>query len=365
MWGKLICWIFLMLVLGLNTSWSQKQSYTFVSLDFMAGISEYNHPDLSTYLKDGFQGFDIQYTWQSKNADSWVSMYNYPAYGFGYTKSNLGAPDIVGNPNAIYAFIDLQINPKRPGQKHRLYFTPAMGLGFGLNPYDRETNPMNILTSTKQALFVRLSLSGALQIHPYWDLSYGVVCTHISNGRTRQPNQGINTVGLKAGVKYHLKGRTDYPERKKATKLREHSINITEAIGFVQLWDDIGSKETQFVNIVRLEYRHKFNIKNGITAGLDWFYDTSIAENYPGDVSHFGIHAGYDYMFWVLGIRTMLGTYLGDDKGKYPVFGRIELQYEISPTFQLQLGIKSDSGLQADWLEFGFSIRPFRWSKKT
>lgn len=355
----LFCFLVLTIIDGLHA----QNKYHFVEVSYLQGISEPYHRIPS--LQDGFRSFDVKFGWQSQNPDSWVSMYNFPAYGIGFQKLYVGAPEVVGNPNALYGFIHFQLNKPKPNQRLKLFFSPAFGVGFGLIPFDSIENPDNYLASTSAALYVKFALFGSIRLTEYLDLTYGLAGSHISNGRTSQPNLGVNNFGGNIGLQYHLNGHPTNLETQKATKLREHSINLVESVAFIQYWDDKETNKRQFANIMRLDYRYKFNIKHGLTAGLDWFYDTSLESYFPGDVSHYGVHLGYDYMFWVFGMRMMFGTYLGDNKNKHPVFGRLELQYELSPTFQFQMGIKSNAPFEADWLEFGFSIRPFCWSKKT
>lgn len=353
---------------------SYAQNRRFFSLELNGAIGEniYTAQKLSDYLDDGFESFDVKLAFQPSDNTKWYRYYRYPSYGLGFSKFYPSAPNIIGNPNAIYGFIDFPMGRYHPGKRNKLFFSTAFGLGFGVNPIDLEENPLNDAMSSSMGMFTRLGLIGNYQLSPRMDLVYGLVFNHMSNGRLRMPNQGLNMFGLTTGLKYHFtnnKGnQTDFrfeaTDYQRPSKVRENSINISESIGFVQLWEDIGSSNVHFVNIVRLDFRRKFDIKNGLTVGLDWFYDTSLEEDYPGNVSHFAGHVGYDYMFYDFAVRMQVGTYIGDDKNKFPVFARVEFQYELSNFIQFQVGIKSNSGLEADWFEMGFSLRPFRWVDK-
>ena len=102
---------------------------------------------------------------------------------------------------------------------------------------------------------------------------------------------------------------------------------------------------------------------HGLTAGLDLFYDNSLAESYEDSKDRYliGIHGGYDFMFWKFDIRVQLGTYLTDNRGKGSIFIRPALQYEISKNFFAQVGLKTRNGAGADWVEFGVGWKPFKW----
>lgn len=73
----------------------------------------------------------------------------------------------------------------------------------------------------------------------------------------------------------------------------------------------------------------------------------------------YGTHLGYDYSFWLLSFRMQAGTYLHsrghDYKGAY--FFRPALQLRPGKSWFVQVGLKTQAGFKADWVEYGLGLR--------
>jgi hypothetical protein len=270
------------------------------------------------------------------------------------------------------------MGPNRPGKKNYFYLSPSFGLTYNLIPYDPETNPVNDAIGSRAAVYFNVNYYGAWRINRDIDLTYGVDFTHFSNGRTFMPNYGLNMFGLNLGAKYNfnadqkkvnddpytqelLQARFDRPATMAQDKIRRHSLNIGEFLGTVQNYEDAGTSNRYLTNSFVIDYRYRFTTMHGITLGWDWFYDGSLEPEYPDNQMLYGIHAGYDFHFWRLAIRAALGTYLGDDKGKEPIFARVGLNYQINKYLQAQVALKTRRGFAADWVEYGFIFKPFSW----
>lgn len=331
----------------------------------------------------GYGAIELRLAWQNSNPDSWASQYGYPSYGVGLYSGFIGDPQIFGNPNAIFGFINFPIS--KPFRRNAFSLEPAFGLTYNLEPFNSETNPSNDAIGSRTTVYFNLNSGWTYKWTKELDIAYGIDFTHFSNGRSNTPNWGLNMFGVNLGLRYHynaderkynddpysertLKARYLRPKRKLNTKVEDnHGINIYLAAGTVQNYPENEGDpfdESQYLTLSAvLDYQHKFNNMHGISAGLDYFFDASLSQGFPDDESKqhlMGIHGGYDFMFHKFTINGHAGTYLTDRSSKDPYYFRVALRYDLVDWSYAQIGLKTDA-FSADWIEFGIGFRPFKW----
>jgi hypothetical protein len=363
----------------------EQQEGRFRTLQFRghSGGHLYGGDGLDEETLAGYGALEIRYAWQNSNIESWASQYGYPSYGVGFYSGFVGDPQIFGNPNALFGFINFPIS--RPSRRNAFNIEPALGLTYNLEPFDSETNPANDAIGSRIAVYFNINFGWTFKWTREMDIVYGIDLTHFSNGRTNTPNWGLNMFGLNLGLRYHynadehklssdpyadrtLKARFLRPARKLNTKVPDHrSINLYVAGGTVQNYPETEGQEfddTRYATVTAVvDYQHKFNNMHSVSGGLDYFYDASLEARFPDDESRYhllGVHAGYDFMFYRFTFVGHLGTYLTDSGGKEPFFARVALRYKLFDWSFLQVGLKTDA-FAADWIEFGVGFRPFRW----
>jgi len=360
--------------------------FRYIDIKGHSGIHIYSGESLGDAVSSGYGSFEARYGWQPSKEDGWAQYYGSMSYGVGFYTGYIGDPKIFGNPWAVYGFADFETSKYREGRKTTWHLVPAFGLTYNLIPYDPDFNPTNDAIGGRTAVYFCVGYGANTVVSRELDLTYGIDFTHFSNGRFNTPNYGLNMFGLNLGLRYHynadqrkidkspfttdlLQARYNKPKRKPKEKIKESSFNFYAAMGWVENYkdedntDDPEEKFSTFSGVV--DYRYRFDTMNGITLGLDFFYDQSLRPDYPdpSDRWLFGIHAGYDFYFYKFAIRPALGTYLGKDgdKGKENLFARVALQYNITDWMNVQVGLKTRRGFAADWIEFGVGFTPFRW----
>jgi hypothetical protein len=369
--------------LTVNAQSQQQGRFRTIQLSGHSGAHLYGGDGLDEDQLAGYGALELRYAWQNSNPDSWASQYGYPSYGIGFYSGFIGDPQIFGNPNALFGFINFPIS--KPSKRNAFNIEPALGLTYNLEPFDPETNPNNDAIGSRVTVYFNLNFGWTYKWTKEMDIVYGIDFTHFSNGRTNTPNWGLNMFGLNLGLRYHynadehkmnkdpyadrvLPGRYLRPERKLNSKVeRNQSINIYGAFGTVQNDPDTGGEGFEEENFTTfsavLDYQHKFNNMHSVSAGLDYFYDASLEGRFPDDSSQYyliGIHGGYDFMFQKFTIMGHLGTYLTDNRGKEPYFSRVAVRYDLFDWGFAQVGLKTNA-FAADWIEFGIGFRPFRW----
>jgi hypothetical protein len=371
------------IVSSINGQSDLNNRYRFVQLSGHSGGHLYGGEGLDEETLAGYGALEVRYGWQNSNLESWASQYGYPSYGIGFYSGFIGDPQIFGNPNALFGFINFPIS--KPFRRNAFNIEPALGLTYNLEPFDSETNPSNDAIGSRVTVYFNVNFGWTYKWTKEMDIVYGIDFTHFSNGRSNTPNWGLNMFGLNLGLRYHynanelklnndpytnrsLPSRFKRPERKLNTKVEDNqSINVYVAGGTVQTYPenegDSFNEERYTTFSAVIDYQHKFNNMHSVSAGLDYFYDASLETRFPNDNSQYhmvGIHGGYDFMFYKFTFVGHLGTYLTDSRGKDPYFTRVALRYDLFDWSYAQVGLKTD-GFAADWIEFGIGFRPFRW----
>lgn len=351
--------------------------FRYVDLKGHTGFHLYSGQSLNDLLGLGYVSFEARYGWQPNNTKHWSNYYGCASYGVGYYIGNIGNQEVLGTPNALFGFINFPIS--HPGKRNVFQISPAFGFIFNLKPYDENNNPLNDSFGSKYAFYTSINIGAEYYINKKIDLLYGIDFTHFSLARITTPNYGLNMIGLNLGLRYLynadqrklnknnstkvLKSRFIRSTRYDNPKLNESFINIYTAIGIVQNEEDKGTSNRYYTFSGVLDYQYKFNNMHAITSGIDLFYDESLIIYYPDKKDRYmvGIHAGYDFMINKIAIRLQGGTYLGDDKGKEPLYMRVAFQYEFTKWMYAQIGIKTKKGARADWMEWGLGFKPFKW----
>ena len=344
----------------------------FVDIKGHSGSHIYTGDALTEFLEYGYGAAEIRLGWQTDGRNDLEHDYNFPYFGVGWYSGAIGSPEILGQPNAIYGFFGFPV-----GKHKRNSFNPelALGLTYDLVNYDPEDNPYNDAIGARMAVYFNLNFGFNYALNREIDLIYGIDFTHFSNGRTFQPNYGLNMIGINLGARYHfntgqkkyspgirpekvLPVRADYTRIKKRKRLfNENNILVTTGFGTSQNLADAGTDNRYFNFSGILDYQHFFSIKHGFTAGLDFFHDGSM-EPLGDDPNMLAGHLGYDFRFWDLTLRLQMGSYISAPERRMgTIFMRPAVKYDLFERIYAQVGLKTLNGAAADWIEFGFGYQ--------
>ncbi len=116
----------------------------------------------------------------------------------------------MGNPLAVYVFQTSKI----ADITSRLSFDYEWNFGasFGWKKFDKLDNPHNEVVGSKINAYINLGFLLNWRIASHTHLRAGVGMSHYSNGNTRYPNSGVNTLGASVGVTHFL-GDREEPHR--------------------------------------------------------------------------------------------------------------------------------------------------------
>ena len=339
-----------------------------------SGVHYYPGGELEDELSEGYNGFDLRFTWQARDTSNWSSVFNYANFGAGVFTGNIGDKNKLGRPIGVYGFINF---PIYRAKRIEAFVGPALGMTFNLEPYNSVTNSENNVIGANIAAYFNASISANYALTRDIDLSLSGDFIHMSNGSAKQPNAGLDMFGGSIGVKWNfgrrqqLEGKaldltTLYPNKTVRNKTRKSSFNIFQSIGRVQDQQDIGTDTTYTVLTTQFEYQYKFNEIHGISAGFNIFYDQSVENNPDYNVYNKNafpaLHFGYDFHFWRMYIRPQIGFIVSEagQNLKSGFFMRLQLRADITNTLYTQIGVKTIHGMVADWADIGVGLMLFR-----
>lgn len=128
--------------------------------------------------------------------------------GIGVSYYSFGNREELGNPVAVYLFQGARI--ARIAPRVSFNYEWNFGLSFGWKPYDTNYNRANLMMGSRVNAYLNVDFYLNWVLTQRLELSTGLSMTHFSNGNTKFPNAGLNSIGAKIGLTYSF-GRIDNP----------------------------------------------------------------------------------------------------------------------------------------------------------
>ncbi len=138
----------------------------------------------------------------SSEGNRWKDiLYGMPYYGVGMGVYDFSYNNL-GNPISVYLVQGATL--KTFTSNLRLKYEWNFGCSFNWKIYDPITNPTNENIGAKANIYFAANVFFTYPFSKYIDVEVGAVYNHVSNGATKMPNSGINTIGGMVGFKYHF-----------------------------------------------------------------------------------------------------------------------------------------------------------------
>lgn len=112
--------------------------------------------------------------------------------GLGLAAHTFFADDLIGTPATLYLFQGAPL----------LSLTESLALGYEWNlglSYGWKDNGVAIVSPYN--IYINVAALFTWRMDSYWDMTFGPEYTHFSNGDTKFPNGGANTINFRVGVK--------------------------------------------------------------------------------------------------------------------------------------------------------------------
>lgn len=224
--------------------------------------------------------------------------------GLGVSYFSFGNRPELGNPVAIYLFQGARI--ARISPRVSFNYEWNFGLSFGWKPYDTNYNRANLMMGSRVNAYLNVDFYLNWILTRRLELMAGLSMTHFSNGNTKFPNAGLNSIGMKLGLMYSF-GRIDNP----LTRMRQRLITPPFPRHFSYDLVLFGSWRRKGVAVGQKQYAapdayavagfnfatmYNFGYKFRAGVSVDGVYDGS-ANVYPDDyiVEYGGSDHGYKF----------------------------------------------------------------------
>ena len=201
----------------------------------------------------------------------WHQLYNYPALEFKLGYYDYGIPDVFGRSIASTGGLNFSLLQNR---KNELRFSMGTGLVYSDKIYDKELNRGNRAISTHLSFGIIADLIYERNINNFWAINADLAFRHISNGRVKIPNNGLNAPMIGIGLKYtpDVTQKSIYTDTSFVShrKTRFHLL-------FSRGWKNVMGYDPTLnhVNLLSVYMSHRLSLINSILVGMDGWYDTS------------------------------------------------------------------------------------------
>ena len=147
-------------------------------------------------------GIALKYGFQFPRQSARALAYGQPRQGIGVARH--WADKLLGSPLSVFVFQGAQIASL--GNRLSADYEWKLGLTTGWETY--RDNRENLVFGSSSTAMMNLSLLLRWRLSRSLDIGLGVEATHFSNGNTRYPNGGLNTLGGRLSLTY-VAGRDD------------------------------------------------------------------------------------------------------------------------------------------------------------
>ncbi len=281
--------------------------------------------------------FEIAFSKTSDGHQLWHHENQFPNYGLLINYQNLGNPKRLGSALATSIFFELNLH--KPQKMFNMKLRFAGGFAYLTKRFDLLENHKNIALSSNVNAFVAFRWSLLIPLSANLILIPNLQLSHVSNGRYKVPNLGINTIYPNICLQYQI--------QKTESKMVTDSSYQKTSKNEVYIWLGYGRNQEyppgnkSFSNYT-LSGTYYWNIKNRhqLGVGLDIYQEPSlnirtqdlelVTNYYFKNGFSGGIKMAYSFNYgrWVLPLEY--GYYLFSGVNQFPNgmhFHRIGLRY--------------------------------------
>ena len=144
----------------------------------------------------------LRYSFQTKPNTCSDLIYGGAYQGIGFVHYSFDNQNEIGEPIALYLFQGARL--ATISSLLSLNYEWNFGISTGWKPYNEHNNYYNISIGSKANAYLNANFYLNWMVSPQFDLNSGISLTHFSNGNTKFPNLGLNTLGLKVGLVYNF-----------------------------------------------------------------------------------------------------------------------------------------------------------------
>lgn len=324
---------------------------------------EINNSLVLTY----FTALQAMAEWQTTGNKQWHKWFNYPSYGFSVTYFNIAESRIGHHGLALMSHLSIKCITH---PVYRLKFGVGVGVGYFLEIYNQNTNPINQYVSTNFNASIQFLFENSFKISNNTLFLFTPTINHFSNGAMMLPNFGLNMLGLSVGVKYIFLPSDSQisPTKPDIFKDKKNFLHFGISYGSNGL---AVPYYNQFYNYtLDLSVGRKIGSKSKLLIGINIMH-CNMDNNISADklvkvyrpfleIDRIGFWLGHEFIVNRLGIITGLGMYAKSTSSKNDgvFFARIGLRYHFHKNIFCAVYLRTKQNASADNIEWtlGFTL---------
>lgn len=288
----------------------------------------------------------------------------------------------IGNPWGIYLFQGARI--AEINSRLSFNYEWNLGLSAGWKPYDFINNPKNNSIGSKVNAYINTNFYFKWRMSRHFDLNAGISLTHFSNGNTKDPNNGINTLSGSVGLKYYFNRNSKFYIKERNVSIPKYPKHMQYELLIFASWKDV-TLDTAGTHIKKPYLNKKFlvtgfsfspmyaiNYKLQIGGSFDFSYDESAGMTYdllPNNMIRYahapfneqisiGLAAKVDFTMPYFTISGSVGyDILHGNKKTSSLYQILALKVNISPDIFFNIGYRASAFKNPDFLMFGIGCR--------
>ena len=325
------------------------------------------------------KSLSARYIIHTDGSKNWHQTYNYMDYGFGLYFATYNEPIHLGNSFAFYSFI---YSPIARWGRITLKNDLVIGLSFVQKHWSLDNFQNTAIGSTLNC-FIQEGFLLDYKLSERVLIGFGLNFSHISNGATKQPNTGINTLSSQINLRYNfydkeVKYNVERPDFKKSNDLLLSLFgavyNDRVELGNYAFNDSRRYEERDFYafGLTTTAYKN-LNYKNNLGVGLSFGYD-DFADNYfmraDGRLLsttapflnrlNLSCFASYEYKINRFSAFADLGYYLirkTNPQSSPNFFQRVGMRYRILDNVFASVAIRATAFSIAHYIEWSLGYR--------
>lgn len=265
-------------------------------------------------------GATLEWYLKTTGTQQWHRKFHFPDAGMLLSYYRLGNAEILGTVAGIQAFLRVPLSPQSP--RGMFYFRPAMGFAWFSKPYNKISNPTNLLAGSHLSNITTLELQYGKKFTTRVEGLLSIGFTHYSNGHTSLPNVGTNFPSLSAGIRYLPTCRLSVKDSTGSFSTQGWRMNAEFMLGMHEFGETTEPTDGRKYPVygASLFFTKTTRVIHGWSLGLTWNYYTSFYDFIKAEelfkahekwkASTLIIFGGHEFLAGHLGIDTRVGLYL-------------------------------------------------------
>lgn len=322
-------------------------------------------PEYSSFVylvNDNVRAISIDIAKKTRGKNDWEQLYNYPEFGISLFYTTLGNNSVYGKEISLNPFFIIDYVSTK---KFNLYNQLGVGLNYVTKRFDLENNIYNIAVGSKVNLHFNLRLGAGYELSNKIKLNSGISFDHFSNGNSREPNIGINSLTFYGGLGYRIGNKRETMIRELAAHNKQNHLSIFYSFG----GKHARALDTKYYFTSSLSMQFSREVSRIVRLGLgtDLFYDSSTKAEMEaiGTTAHkniydfkTGLHLSQAIAYNKVTLELQEGIYLllTDKVNNYVMYNRGIVSYAINNKLLLRIAMKSHLYI-LDYPELGIGYK--------